>query len=216
VNAPAGVLNTVNWNNLTGLSQTTPQLLTVDLNSGSVASTATVVWNSIGLWSSTGRGEENNFAQDTATNANADLMAGYLDTGGVGETGVMINVTGLNAAGFTLGYDVYVYIQGGVNNRGGTYTLGNVIDSHDVLAGFDGTFIEDTDLAGTTPGSNYIVFRNVTGDNFILNTTATIGNPARAPVNAIEIRAAIPEPSCLLALAGGTGLLLGLRRRTKP
>jgi hypothetical protein len=209
VNGAAGVLNTVNWNNLSFPTQATPQLLTVDLNSGSVASVATIIWSSNNTWSSTGLGEENN----TATGENRDLMAGYLDTGGLGGVGVSINVTGLNASGFSLGYDVYVYIQGGVNGRGGDYTLGGVTNSHTGDSAFNGTFIEDNDLAGTPAGSNYMIFKNVTGDSFTLTGTPLVGNPARAPVNGIEIRAAIPEPTSIAALAGGIGVLLGLRHR---
>jgi len=140
-------------------------------------------------------------------------MAGYLDTGGLGGVGVTINVTGLNTSGFNLGYDVYVYIQGGVNGRGGDYTLGGVTNSHTGDSPFTGTFLEDNDLPGTPAGSNYIVFRNVVGDGFMLTGTPLIGNPARAPVNAIEIRATVPEPTSVAALAGGIGVLLGLRRR---
>jgi hypothetical protein len=209
VDGAAGVLNTLNWNNFSGPNQATPQLLTVDLNSGSIASTATIVWSSNNTWSSTGLGEENN----TGTGNNGDLMAGYLDTGGLGGVGVTINVTGLNASGFSLGYDVYVYIQGGVNGRGGDYVLGGVTNSHTGDSPFTGTFLEDNDLPGTPAGSNYIVFRNVIGDGFMLTGTPLIGNPARAPVNAIEIRAVVPEPTSVAALAGGIGVLLGLRRR---
>ena len=210
VEGPAGVLNTVNWNNFAGPNQAVPQTLNLDVNSGSLASTATVVWSSAGTWASYGKGEENN----TGTGENRELMGGYLDTTGLGGTPVRVDVTGLNSSGFTIGYDVYVYIQGGVNGRGGTYTLGGVTDTHATTAAFTGTFIEDTDVAGTTPDSNYLVFRNVTGDAVTLTATPTIGNPARAPVNAIEI-VAVPEPTALSALLGGCAVLLGLRRRRK-
>ncbi len=213
VNAAAGVLNTLNWNNFAGGTQAAPQTLSVDLNSGSIASTATVVWSSAGTWSSTGHaGEENNTAQNTATNESGDLMGGYLDTQGLGGTGISVNVTGLNAAGFTLGYDVFVYIQGGVNGRGGTYTLGAFTDTHTTLGAFNGTFVEDTDVAGTTANSNYLVFRNVVGNAFTLTSAGTIGTPERAPINGIEIRS-VPEPATLSALAGGVAILLAWRRR---
>lgn len=210
VDGAAGVLNTVKWNNFSGPNQATPQLLTVDLNSGSLASAATIIWSSNNTWSSTGLGEENNTAP---AGENRDLMAGYLDTGGLGQTGVSINVTGLNASGFSLGYDVYVYIQGGVNGRGGDYTLGGVTNSHTGDSAFNGTFIEDNVLATTPAGSNYMIFKNVIGDSFTLTGTPLVGNPARAPVNGIEILAAVPEPTSIAALAGGIGVLLGLRRR---
>ena len=209
VDGAAGVLNTVRWNNFAGASQTAPQTLNIDLNSGSVASTATVIWNSNNTWSSTGLGEENN----TAAGDNRDLMAGYLDTTDVTVT--TVNVTGLNSAGFNLGYDVYVYIQGGVNGRGGDYTIGSTTIHHDTSAAFNGTFIQDTTAVGPdTDGSNYIVFRNVTGDAFQISATPTVGAPFRAPLNAIEV-VAIPEPGGFAALAGGAALLLGLTRRRR-
>jgi hypothetical protein len=210
VDGAAGVLNTVRWNNFSGPTQATPQTLTIDLNSGSLASTATVVWSSNNTWSSTGLGEENNTAP---AGDNRDLMAGYLDTTDVTVT--TVNVTGLNSAGFNLGYDVYVYIQGGVNGRGGDYTIGTTTIHHDTSAAFNGTFQQDTTPTGLdTDGSNYIVFRNVTGNAFQISATPTVGAPFRAPLNAIEIVAAIPEPTTgLSALGGGTALLLGMRRR---
>jgi hypothetical protein len=45
VDGAAGVLNTVKWNNFSGPNQATPQLLTVNLNSGSLASAATIIWS---------------------------------------------------------------------------------------------------------------------------------------------------------------------------
>ena len=81
VNGPAGVFGTPNWNNMTGPNQTTPQVLNHDINGVGSPSPLTVTWSSVGLWSSTGRGEENNTAP---AGDNRDLMAGYLDTGGLG------------------------------------------------------------------------------------------------------------------------------------
>ena len=51
-------------------------------------------------------------------------MAGYLDTGDINQTAVTINVAGLPAS-ITAGYDVFVYIKGGINGRGGDYRLGS-------------------------------------------------------------------------------------------
>jgi hypothetical protein len=211
VNGAAGVLNTVNWNNLTG--QTGAGVaLTLDENGNVVSGSPTVDFaGSAGNWSSTGKGEENN----VASGENGDLMAGYLDTNAADPT--ILTVSGLNYANspFALGYDVYVYAQGGVNGRGGTYTLGATTLFHEVTSAFDGTFLEDITPDQADPetfGSNYMVFRNVTGDSFTLTATPTFGAVARAPVNAIEI-VAVPEPASFAALAGGVALLLGVRRR---
>jgi hypothetical protein len=209
VDGAAGVLNTVRWNNFAGPTQATPQALTIDLNSGSIASAATVVWSSNNTWASTGLGEDNNTAP---TGDNRDLMAGYLDTTDITVT--TVNVTGLNGAGFNLGYDVYVYIQGGVNGRGGDYAIGSTSIHHDTSAAFNGSFIQDTTPTGPdTDGSNYVVFRNVSGDSFQLSATPSTGNPFRAPLNGIEIVAAVPEPGALSAIAGGAALLLAAGRR---
>ena len=214
VDGPAGVLNTATWNNTTLLNGG-PVSLNQDLNGSATATTATVTWSSNNTWTSTGRGEENNFA----TGENRDLMAGYLDTAGVGGTPAIVTVSGLNfpSSPFTLGYDVYVYSQGGVNGRGGTYTIGATSIYHEATEAFSGVFIEDTTVDTPTGpegsfGSNYMVFRNVTGDSFTLQGVPTVGNPARAAINAIEI-VAVPEPMSVAAIAGGVALLLGWRRR---
>jgi hypothetical protein len=127
VNGPAGVNNTATWNNF-GIpgdpempNQATPQALNMDVNGVASPSGATVTWASNNLWSSTGRGEENNTATDFE---DRDLMSGYLDTGGLGGVGVTINVAGLPAAITGGPYDVYVYTKGGINGRGGDFTLG--------------------------------------------------------------------------------------------
>jgi len=206
VAGPAGVLNTVIWNNTTGNNSAAPFSLNADVAGASTPSGASVTWTSPNTWSSTGLGEENN----TATGENRDLMAGYLDTGGAGQQGVVINVTNLPPVP---AFDVYVYIQGGVNGRGGTYTIGGQTKEHVGDAAFTGTFIKDSVDPGTTVGSNYLVFSGLTGNSFTLSTTPTIGNPARAHVNAIEI-VQTPEPAGL-ALFGiaGAGLLGRFRRR---
>ena len=216
VDGPAGVLNTAMWNNTSFLSGG-PTPLNRDLNGVSAATPATVTWTSNNTWASTGRSEANN----NATGENRDLMGGYLDTAGAGGVGASVTVSGLNFASspFTLGYDIYVYMQGGVNARGGTYTLnGGTPFYHEVTTAFDGTFIEDTtpdNPAGPEGsfGSNYLVFRNVVGDSFTLNSDATTGATPRAPINAIEIVATVPEPVSVAAIAGGVVLLLGWRRR---
>jgi hypothetical protein len=205
VAGPAGLLNTATWNNENGANQAVPQILNADVGGALTPTSATVTWSSNGTWSSTGLGEENN----TATGQNHNLMAGYLDTGGLGQTGVSITFANLPAV--SPAYDVYVYIQGGVNSRGGTYTIGSTTIEHTVTSSFNGTFLQDTLPVGTTANSNYIVFHNLTGSSFTLNTVPTIGSPERAPVNAVEI-VAVPEPASV-ALLGLGGLALLARRR---
>ena len=139
VNGAAGVLNTVNWNNFSGPSGSSA--VSLDVNGLPVASGASVTWSSNNTWSSTGLGEENN----TATGESGDLMSGYLDSLGVGEQGPLVSVSGLSSvSAFSIGYDVYVYVQGGVNGRGGNYTLGSKMLFHAPTAPFTGVFVEDT------------------------------------------------------------------------
>jgi hypothetical protein len=210
---PAGVLNTVRWNNLTGADSTAPITLNADVAGTLTPTAATVIWSSPNTWASTGRGEENNTAP---AGNNKSLMTGYIDTLGVGEEGTSITVANLPPVqGFPF-FDVYVYIQGGANNRGGTYTIGGVTKEHTVLGPFTGAFVEDTIDPGTTPDSNYIVFRGLGGTGFTLTSTPTLGSPARAPITAIEIVASpVPEPGTIALLGTGAVLAVGmyLRRR---
>ena len=214
VTGPAGVLSTVNWNNASGQTGTLSNV-TADLAGVATPTTSGVTFNSdVGNWSSTGRGEENN----TGTGENGDLMSGYLDTNNTSN--VIISTTGLTTQGIPGPFNVHVYVQGGVNGRGGTYNVTstggyNVTDTHDTTAAFDGTFVEDTDVAGTTPGSNYIVFRGVPGDFTLTTTPVNGGGTLRANVNAIEI-VAVPEPTTVGLVALGALGLLARRRRPSP
>jgi hypothetical protein len=213
VSGPAGVLNTVTWNNLT-TADGTANNLTADVAGASTPTAASVTWSSPNTWASTGRGEENNTA---SAGSNRNLMTGYLDTLGVGAEGITISVSNLPAVpGFPF-FDVYVYTQGGANNRGGTYTIGGTTHEHSVLGAFTGSFVEDTLDPGTTAGSNYLVFRGLSGTGFTLTSTPTLGTPARAPINAIEIVASpIPEPGTVALLSIGTLIVaagVALRRR---
>lgn len=164
-----------------------------------------VTWDAgAGTWASTGRGEENN----TAPAGDArDLMTGYLDTGGDAATGTVVNVAGLTPGA---PYQLVVYHNGGVTGRGGNYIVsgadaGNATQSYVDSAAFTGTFVAEEDFQ---------VFNGISAADgtFTLTALPTTGEPARAPLNGIEI-ILVPEPATLGLLGlGGLGLLARRRR----
>lgn len=193
VTGAAGVYGTANWNNVTGANGSAAGLIDGD----GAATAASVEWSSPNTWSSTGRGEENNTAP---AGNDKNLMTGYLDTGDTNGPHAIVTVSGL--ADLFTDYDVTVYIKGGVNGRGGDYTIGSETIAHLDTAAFSGTYVEGAE-------GDYIVFSGVTGDSFTLDSH---GVNFRAPINAIEI-SAVPEPSTIVLAAMGLGVLAFARRR---
>lgn len=173
----AGVAPKANWNNLNGVSSSTPVAL-VDENGN--ATTATATWSAYNLFSTPIPNTPANFA----------MMQGYLDDANVSTT--TVTVSGIQAA--PNGYMVYVYANG--SNPGATRSANYTIAAPGVQnttilltdlasAYFNGTFVQAT---AASPDGNYMVF-SIPGSSFTLTatpTTASDGNP-RAPVNAIQI-----------------------------
>ena len=90
--------------------------LTADfLSIMTVSTSADVSWTSTNTWSSTGRGEENNTAP---AGNDRNLMTEYLDQN-FDSAQTTVQVMDILAAFTNKGYDLYVYIKGGVNGRGG-------------------------------------------------------------------------------------------------
>ncbi|MCA9212762.1 MAG: PEP-CTERM sorting domain-containing protein [Planctomycetales bacterium] len=203
VEGAAGVLKTVVWNNFETLSSDGDQLeLVSDVDGQSVATAATVEWNSANTWSSDGRGNEDSNDAEEETPDRA-LMLGYLDNNP--GTSVNINIEGLGEEFTSNGFDVYVYIQGGVIDagRGGGYAInGGTLDPFDFVqidvfddieaehviehiaedpdAIFEGVYEQDV---------NYILFEDLNYSEFNLQAIALYpdGGTERAPINGIEI-----------------------------
>ncbi len=202
----AGAVPQANWNNATGTGGAISNL-SADVSGAAVPTAVTVSWSgSANTWASTGRGEENNAF---APGGDRDLMTGYLDTTDVTVT--TVSLSDIPAPYSTNGYDVYVYILGGVPGRGGAYNIGSITyqgDSatnpadHSLDAGLDHNDV------GT-----YMLFSNVTGSSFTLTATPNFGAPFRAPINAIQIVERIPEPATLSLAGLLSGLVLFRRRR---
>ncbi len=197
VTGAAGVLGTSNWNNLEGNNGSASAL--IDGSGG--ATGASVEWTSNNTWASQGRGEENNTAPE---GNDRNLMTGYLDTNGTDPNSV--TVSGLTIEG---DYNVYVYTKGGVNGRGGDYTIGDETISHVDVEAFDGEYVFGSE-------GDVLVFTGVSGDSFTLSGQPAVGDPPRAPINAIEISTElVPEPSGTLLFGIGLLALLGRGRRTR-
>lgn len=181
-----------NWNNPPAIgSSAEPFPLVADVNGAAQNSSATVEWTSPNTWGSTGRGEENNML----TGSDHALLAGYLDTGNATTTQVTIHSIPSQLTG---GYDVIVYANGGVPNRGGAYrvTDGSGTELRGYVAALSPT--APTGLVRVVPGSdpavhvagNYIVFTNLTANEIIIEaTTETMGasDAPRAPINAVQL-----------------------------
>jgi hypothetical protein len=201
------------WNNLSGPANLeTPTVLLSDQGANS-HTTISVTWESNNTWSSTGLGEENN----QFTGADMTLMTGYLDTEAATTTKVTLTgIPNLLTAG---GYDVYVYILGGTGGRGGGYrivdTNGTVLKPY-VLANSmtnPSGYKEVPQGAGRAEG-NYIVFKGLKASDIVVEATTAApqgaGNPARAPLNAIQIVPSAPTavPGFSTVAKNGNNLVL--------
>jgi hypothetical protein len=119
-----------------------------------------------------------------------------LDTGNTEETTASVTVSGLGPEFTAGGYDVIVYIVGGVGGRGGAYTIGSTT-KFGTTPGGPGAHAEDAGVDLNDTGT-YVRFTGLTDSSFTLTASAAPSAGAvnfRAPMNGIQIVPA-GEPPC--------------------
>ncbi len=163
VEGAAGTAGTVNWNNVLGFDDVSDDIV-MDVMGVPGDSGVEVTWFAETTWSSDGRGEDHN---DAPPGNDYNLMLGYLDTTDVSVTEVDVSNLPAEVSG---GFDVVVYVLGGVLGRGGTYTLTagdtEIVKDNVQTSIFDGSYIEGAE-------GNYLLFEGLTGDDFRLEAMAT-------------------------------------------
>jgi hypothetical protein len=189
------------WNNLNANNgSSTGTTIVADQGGVSKDTATTVTWAANGTWTTFGNGELNNYM----SGADFTLMHGFLDTGDATRTTVRIEniATNLTAGG----YDVYVYIQGGIAARGGGYritdpTSGAVIKDYVYGRSQAGLREYQPVMDGTSitnwGAGNYIVFRGLNAPAIQVEGTTTDGigtaglaravTTPRAPINAVQL-----------------------------
>jgi hypothetical protein len=196
-----------NWNNLSGATGSAADLA-ADSKGTAQATTASVSWTCPNTWSSTGRGEENN----KFTENDFVLMTGYLDTGGATTT--QVTITGIPADLTDPGYDVYVYILGGVGGRGGGYRIVDAANPATVLKDYVNAqpplnptaYTEVVPQAGAWATGSYLKFTGLKASGIIVEATTegghAYGGVPRAPMNAIQlVKATAVQPAPTLSVA---------------
>lgn len=213
--ATAGVPGVVqaHWNNLVGATGTATDLM-ADAKGQGLPTSVSVEWTCPNTWSSTGRGEENN----KFTENDFVLMTGYLDTGNATTT--QVKITGLPSELTKDGYDVYVYLLGGVPGRGGGYRIVDAADPTKVLKDYVNAqgpanptnYVEVIPQPSAWAVGNYIKFTGLTASGIIVEATTegghAYGGTPRAPINAIQLvaaGAAPPQPPALSVALNAQG-----------
>jgi hypothetical protein len=185
----AGVKPAKNWNSAAGPMGTLSSLVMAD---SSVATGATATWNAptysgaAGVW------------RIGYTDAPGDvrMMNGCLNPSWTSQTSGAVTVftmSNLPTTVTTGGYDVYVYVLGGIPNsetRMYQYTIGtttfnvNQVGPTPTTAASPYPYV----LAPDKGSGNYIVFKQVSGASFTLTVRA--GNSSgtfRSPINGIQL-----------------------------
>lgn len=180
-----------NWNNTAGASGTLGSLVDTD----GATTTASVTWNSAGVW-----GDADANTDATAGVGDAQLARGYLDDGNPGNQVATWTVTGIGYAN----YDVVLYLS--TDTNGDTYLPFDVNGtSNSVTASPKSQY--------TSPnwdGSNTIIISGLTGDLTVTGLNRDGGN--RGSVGGFQI-VQVPEPATLGMVALFGGGILFIRRR---
>jgi parallel beta-helix repeat protein len=183
-----------NWNNLERASGSKSNLV-AHKEGAAVSTTTLATWNSSVTWCSTGRGEDNG-KQFMPGTPDHTLMLGYIDTGDATTT--TVTITNLPTELTTEGYDVYVYMLGGVAGRGGSYRILNAATREVLRPYLMGTAVanptdysQDLGVDHTDQGT-YLAFTNLTASSIVVEATTKvnplgIGTVPRAPINAIQL-----------------------------
>jgi hypothetical protein len=131
-------------------------------------------------------------------------MTGYLDTGAATTSGVTFQ--NLPAQLTSAGYDVYVYLLGGVPNKGGGYriveaTTGALLKDYvKAQCAVNPTAHVQAIPTATAPGTGtYILFSGPASPSIKVEATTAgglgFGSNPRAPINAIQL---VAPPSSTL------------------
>jgi hypothetical protein len=208
-----------NWNDLFGFAPAGtvtnyPNTIVEENESTGVATPTTVVVNNTGtpnLWTSQGPGADTP-GQDGGmmTGEDAVLMTGYLDSGDPSTT--QVGISNIPPEMVSAGYDVIVYSQPAIANRGGAFGIfdasTNLIPGQGMFAvqsaPYPTGFVEALPSAAlatnatTVPSwavGNFIVFTNLKASVILVQATTdapfgvdfTGGNTFRCDLNAIQL-----------------------------
>ncbi|NQU21797.1 MAG: PEP-CTERM sorting domain-containing protein [Candidatus Nealsonbacteria bacterium] len=169
---------------------------------GSMDESALVTVSSRGTWSLSVEGKRTVPTED----ASGDLMDGWI-AGDLNDHPYTVTVSGLGDD--FPAYDVYVYFGDTYGGRTAEVTLNGSLTVPYTSTIFDGTFVAATG----DNAANYVAFRGVTGDSFVV-TGGGPGATNRTGPHGLEI-VGVPEPSALVLLGMGAVSLLAYARRRR-
>lgn len=195
-----------NWNNMvdlndrvtTGPNGSMTGVQVFNKGAFETASDTYVEWHANGTWTSTAVGTAHTESNNNFPAGSNDriMMTAYLDT--ANATTTRITITNLPGIYSTNGYDLYVYVLGGVSGRGGAYRItdlsGNTIKQYqfgDTPASANPTvYVQDPGVSHSDTG-NYLKFSGLVARDIIIEATTENGlglsGTPRAPVNGVQL-----------------------------